>query len=146
MKNKYEIVEAGEVITLTDEFKNSFSIIAEKRTVIIYANGDHRKDWKIIIDEDDLAKVNAAVDGRWYVDVSKGTIYAKFCKQIKGEREYISMHRLISDCPIDLVVDHHPNHYGLDNRKSNLTNVTMIENSCNKVMKRARIGSNVDNN
>lgn len=133
MKNKYEIIEVGTTISLKDEFDNVHTITVTKKSVIIYANGYHRNDWKIIIDEKNLDKVDKAIDGSWYVSVCKGTIYAKFCKQQGKNRQYILMHRLITDCPDDLVVDHDPHHYGLDNREENLTAKTSIENNRNQL-------------
>jgi hypothetical protein len=138
MKNKYEIVEVGTTIELKDEFGNVHTITVSKRTVIIYANGFHHNDWKIVIDEKNLAKVDEAVDGRWYVSVCKGTIYAKFCKQSGKTRQYILMHRVITDCPNDLVVDHDPHHYGLDNREENLTTKSAAENNRNQLKGKAK--------
>ena len=43
------------------------------------------------------------------------------------------MHRIITSCPEDMVVDHHPHHYGLDNRRGNLTIVTPLENQQNQI-------------
>lgn len=133
MKNYYEIVESGTRIPLEDEFQNVHYITVDRSTVIIYANGNHKENWKIIINEEDFNKVNETIEGRWYVSVCKGTIYAMFCKQTKGTREYFLMHRLIANCPINLVVDHDPHHYGLDNRRENLTNITANENNRNQV-------------
>lgn len=133
MKNRYEFVEIGTTIALEDEFQNVHYITVSKRSVIIYANGNHKKDWKIVIDEHNLDKVDTAVDGHWYVSVCKGTIYAKFCKQKGSVRKYILMHRLITNCPSDLVVDHDPHHYGLDNREENLEKKTAIENNRNQI-------------
>ena len=49
------------------------------------------------------------------------------------------MHRLIVDCPKDMVVDHHPHHYGLDNRDENLRIVTALENNRNKIKQRKKL-------
>lgn len=133
MKNKYEIIEIGTIVALEDEFGNIHYITVSKKSVIIYANGYHKKDWKIVIDEKNLDKVDKSVDGHWYVSVCKGTIYAKFCKQSGKKREYILMHRLIANCPNHLVVDHNPHHYGLDNREENLEKKTAIENNQNQI-------------
>lgn len=135
MLNSYYIVEAGSLISLKDERGRDYSIIVNKKSVVISANGFHRSDWKIVIDYDDLKKVDSAITGTWYVDVCKGTIYAKFCKTKNSVREYLSMHRVINDCPTNLVVDHHPNHYGLDNRRENLRNISMEANSGNQFKK-----------
>jgi len=138
MKNKYEIVEAGTKIMLADEFNNMHCILVSKKSVIIYANGNHRNDWKIIIDEEYFSKVDNAITGHWYVSVCQGTIYAKFCQRNNNIRKYILMHRLIVDCPNDLVVDHDPHHYGLDNRVENLEAKTAKENNCNQLKGKAK--------
>lgn len=133
MKNRYEILEANTIIELEDEFGNTHEIQVPEKVVVIYANGYHKKDWKILIELKDLKKVDDAVDGSWYVGVSKGTIYARYCRNNNKKREYIFMHRIITDCPADFVVDHHPHHYGLDNRSCNLTTTTALENNRNQI-------------
>ncbi|MDD3048997.1 MAG: hypothetical protein PHQ89_03360 [Bacilli bacterium] len=133
MKNKYIIIPVGEIVSLEDEFGNIINIVAEAPLVVIYANGFHKKDWKILIDLKNLEKIDKAVDGRWYVGVCKGTIYAKYCENKNKQRKYLLMHRVITDCPNHLVVDHHPHHYGLDNRECNLTNVTYEYNNSNQI-------------
>lgn len=138
MKNEYQIVEAGTEITLLNEFDQEHTIVVDQKTVIIYANGHYKNNWKILIDYDDLTKVDEAVTGRWYVKVSKGTIYALHCKQINNLRVYTSMHRLITDCEEGYVPDHDPHHYGLDNRKCNLKTVTISENNKNQMLKLTR--------
>lgn len=112
--------------------KNKY-IFNDDDTVIIFANGGGKKDNMIIIDADKLELVDNAITGSWYISLCKGTVYAKFCVQKKGEkRKYLLMHRLIMNCPADMVVDHHPNHYGLDNRVVNLNIVTAEENLRNR--------------
>lgn len=132
MKNEYVIIEEDTTVTIKNQFGYDTPIDIKAGTVIIYANAYGRK-WEIFIDQEDLSLVDQAVSGRWYVSIKKDTIYASFCKQKDGIRVYTHMHRLIANCPIGLVVDHHPHHYGLDNRRCNLTVVTVEENSKNRV-------------
>lgn len=118
--------------------KNEY-VINDDGTVTIYANGYHYKNWEITIDIEDLEYIDTVCDGRWYVGVSKGTIYARFCKQIDNERTYFLMHREVmknivgDDIPFDMVVDHFVTHYGLDNRRCNLRLVTPEVNMGNKL-------------
>ena len=139
MKNRYEIIETGTEVFLTNEFGETHSVIVEKRTVIIKANGFNR-EWQILIDEEDLHLVDSIATGSWYIGVSKGTIYARYCKREKESREYILMHRLITDCPDEYVVDHNPHHYGLDNRRENLTITTLSDNCKNLILDKRKNG------
>lgn len=116
-------------------------------TVTIFANL-HKTLYEILIDEEDFALVDRATKNSWYIKTAKDTYYALFCIRKKGEKDiYVYMHRLIMgliECKNDkvtkrtglhLVVDHHPNHYGLDNRRENLRVVTVVENLRNQKRK-----------
>ena len=135
MKNDYKIIDHDEIIVIKNQFGHDIEVPVTSGTIIIYANAYGRK-WEIFIDEEDLAKVDEAVSGRWYVSIKKDTIYASFCKQKDNVRTYIHMHRLIANCPEGLVVDHHHHHYGLDNRRHNLRVVTAEENNRNQIKSR----------
>jgi len=111
--------------------KNNKIIIPELDIVIILANGAGLKKIPILLDTDGFEKLDDLVKGTFYVNVSKRTAYAFFAKQSGQIRTINSMHRLLTDCPNHLVVDHHPNHYGLDNRSENLTVVTPEINLAN---------------
>ena len=70
-----------------------------------------------IVDNEDYGKVYTYT---WRL--KHGYAVAK----IKGKT--IGMHRIITDCPVDMVV-HHVNHNRLDNRKDNLQNCSSGKNS-----------------
>lgn len=72
---------------------------------------------RTIIDLDDVDKIK---DYKWYL---KKDGYASNNKKIL-------LHRLITDCPKDMVIDH-INHDPLDNRKSNLRVCTQHQNLMN---------------
>lgn len=86
----------------------------------------------------------AMVDDADYEELSKfkwtaivksgGRVYAyRMSKKLDGwqKRGMIFMHRVITDCPEDLVVDH-KNHNTLDNRQSNLRVCSHTENMRNR--------------
>jgi hypothetical protein len=77
-----------------------------------------------IVNDDDFERLNKF---RWY-----------FCKRyavrdviVNGKKETIYMHRLVTEAPDDLEVDH-INGDGIDNRKENLRLCTHAENSRNR--------------
>lgn len=117
-------------------------------TITIFAKGTGQSH-KILIDEKDFQLVDFATKGSYYVKVAKGTSYALFCIRKKGQKDvYVRMHRLIMGLTVcvndqilenhdlSLVVDHHPHHFGLDNRRCNLSIVTFNDNLRNKYYKK----------
>jgi len=78
------------------------------------------EDRKILIDKEDLSKVNHIY---WLIN---NWGYCVGWHKTKS----VSIHRLIMNCPENLVVDH-INHNPLDNRKSNLRICTQLENMQN---------------
>lgn len=77
---------------------------------------------EILVDNEDRERLSRQ---RWWVAHNKTTSYAH-TQLPDGRRVY--MHRLITDAPDGMVVDH-INCHGLDNRKSNLRVCTNADNS-----------------
>lgn len=91
----------------------------EDHAEIILYDKDCEEVARALIDLDDVDNVKCY---KWCL----GNLgYVKYVK------EDISLHRLIMDCPKDMVVDH-INHNPLDNRKSNLRICTQQQNSINR--------------
>ncbi len=81
-----------------------------------------------IVDAEDYELLNRY---KWHVNKGGRTYYAR--SQEKGKP--IRMHRLITDAPKGLFVDH-INHNGLDNRKKNLRLCTRTQNARNRLPRR----------
>ncbi len=67
---------------------------------------------------------------RWHCKANTKTIYALRTTKENGKLKRIYMHRLIAGTPPHLVCDH-INHDGLDNRRANLRNCTIMQNNAN---------------
>lgn len=84
------------------------------------------------IDAKDLPKVDAMPNTWWAQwDQNMQDHYAAGRTQTNGERRTILMHRLITDAPAGLPVDHR-NHSTLDNRRENLRVTTRSGNGMNR--------------
>jgi hypothetical protein len=82
-----------------------------------------------LIDIDDLPLVDS-YPGTWlaYQNGRSATHYAQGkIRRPDGTRQSVSMHRLITNCPDHLVVDH-VDHDGLNNRRANLDQVSHQQN------------------
>lgn len=91
------------------------------------------KELNVLIDNEDVNKI---VDiGSWHAikdDTLKETSYYianRYNSKSRG-KGVIKLHRFITNCPLDKVVDH-INHNTLDNRKSNLRICSRFENQQN---------------
>lgn len=103
--------------------KNNYEVIGED--VFIEIN-QHGKLIYAIISKDDLDVVSK-VNLKWYM--SGGYVVVQ--PFINGKRTTIRLHRLIMDTPDDLLCDH-IDRDTLNNRRSNLRNVTEVVNLNNK--------------
>lgn len=109
--------------------KNDFEVCGDITKIFM-----DRKDGSrvaALIDTEDLHKVSSS---RYSWCVTEDVITKAFYVRIytpKGRNVKTSLHRLVMDAPIGLVVDH-INHDTLDNRKSNLRVVTSDQNNQNR--------------
>lgn len=99
---------------------NKYFLIDDK-TVMIEIVDKNKNIYQSYIDREDFEKVSFC---NWKIRKDANTFY--LCNSMHG-----FIHRIISDCPEDLTVDHIDGD-GLNNRKSNLRNVTMDINKLNK--------------
>lgn len=93
---------------------NEIKIIGNGEAFVICENGN------ILINESDIEKVKNIC---WLISTN-GYAYSK--------KHKLLMHRLITDCPRDKVVDH-INHNQTDNRRCNLKVCTQRENCQNRI-------------
>jgi hypothetical protein len=83
-----------------------------------------------MIDAEDFEKVKN-LGYTWHYYQGNGYPYIVNTVVDNGIRKRIYLHRVVNNCPDDLVVDH-INHDTLDNRKSNLRNVNISANQQNR--------------
>jgi len=82
-----------------------------------------------LVDDEDFIKLSKY---SWYAYRQRNTFYAQ--TYYKGHGRTLLMHRLITNAPDDMQVDH-INHDGLDNRRENLRIVTHRGNQQNRINK-----------
>lgn len=120
-KHYTQLLRYGKVFNKTIKDKTNKIIQYENYAEIILLNLQSEEIGRVIIDKDDIDKVK---DFKWHL--SHG--YAR-------NNEIGFLHRLIMNCPQDMVVDH-INHNPLDNRKSNLRICTQQENMLNQSVRK----------
>ena len=82
----------------------------------------------IIIDNEDYELISKH---KWHIRPDTNTFYAHGNDYTVSPKTTIQMHRLIMNCPKNMIVDH-INHNGLDNRKVNLRVCSDSSNSKNR--------------
>jgi len=92
-------------------------------------------DVYVLVDEDDVEKVS---EYTWSISLTNGRMYIK--GYISDSLNKVYIHRLITNCPKDKLVDH-INHNVLDNRKINLRICNSSENTQNCVKHRDGVTS-----
>lgn len=81
------------------------------------------------VDNDDFDFLN---QWEWRASYPRGGhVYAIRSEYKTGKHVVISMHRVITNCPDGMVVDHKDRN-GLNNRKTNLRICTRSQNACNR--------------
>lgn len=111
--------------------KNAYEIRGAVTAIIIDSPKYGRQE--SIIDTKDLKKAMKFPNSwclRWE-KISKSFYCIGNSPAINGKRSLTILHRLITDTPTDMVVDH-INHDTLDNRQENLRIVTVAENQQNR--------------
>ena len=92
---------------------------------------------QFFIDENDFDKIKDYNFGISNNGFNKEYVY---CFKKKDSKNKIYLHRIITDCPSGLVVDH-INGNTFDNRQSNLRICTIVENSINCPVSKNKIHS-----
>lgn len=85
------------------------------------------KGFEAVIDVDDVDKVK---NNNWYALGAAGLVYAARMQKIYGVRRSIYLHRVITICPPEKLVDH-VDCNTLDNRRANLRICTRAQNTMN---------------
>ena len=84
----------------------------------------------MLVDDEDFEMLSKH---KWYFSTSKNKtfFYAKSFSSRDGKLFNLYAHRLVMNCPKDMLVDH-KNHNGIDNRKENLRICTVRDNARNR--------------
>lgn len=103
--------------------KNDYKVKGKMTVIFTTFKG---KTFEILIDTEDLEKVQS-ISCSWRYDGKY--VYAR--PGGRKDSKVVMLHRFIMNTPKNMEVDH-INHYTLDNRKSQLRNVTHAQNSQNR--------------
>ena len=109
-------------------------IIIKDNYAIIKINNNLLGELDCLIDIEDIEKIK-----KYYWNIRYDKRHPKCTVYVEAHylHKRIHLHRLLTNCPEKLVVDH-INGNGLDNRKSNLRIVTQRQNTCNRTHKEIR--------
>ncbi|MDR1901356.1 MAG: HNH endonuclease [Treponema sp.] len=111
--------------------------ITHNNSVVCISRGEHTmtiniKGYDVLIDDDDAEKV---LSKKWQISTRRENGGAYFSCHIKRNGKKLYLHRLITNAPEGMTVDHVSGDV-LDNRKSNLRICTQGENSFNKKIRK----------
>lgn len=112
--------------------KNNLIEIKENYAEIIINSAKYGIQ-KVLIDKEDISKVSKF---QWSITKSKRNKFYIFTNLYNQYPKKLYLHRLIINCPENMVVDH-INHNTFDNRKSNLKICTIAENNNNLSLSKA---------
>lgn len=96
--------------------------ITKDEYTIMIINSPKHGIFEVLIDTEDVQKVQNI---HWCIEFDRHNPY------VRNRHKNLKLHRLITNCPSDLVVDH-INRNTLDNRKKNLRVCTISENNRNR--------------
>jgi len=99
--------------------------------IVIPLNSPKHGTKYAFIDCEDFEKIK---NHNWHVAKQNQGFVATSDVRTNKKQRTITMHRIITDCPKGMVVDH-INHNPLDNRKENLRICTSAENTRNRKIK-----------
>lgn len=124
LKHYYQVKRYGECLDNSPKTSQDPNEIIEYEDYaeVIILNKRYEEKARVKIDKEDIDLIK---EYKWTID---GNGYASYSR---GKEKTVLMHRLITNCPKDMMVDH-MNHDILDNRKENLRIVTKSQNLMNR--------------
>ena len=117
-KHYVQLYKHGKILNRTNRDPNEIIEHEDYAEIVLY-NKKQEEVSRALIDLEDIDKVK---DLKWYMD-SRGYAF--------NGKKRILLHRLVMDCPDDMIVDH-INHNRLDNRKENLRTCNSSQNNMNR--------------